>query len=139
MPFYTGRTGKLRLSDNEVAKVRDWALDVSMDPIETTALGDTAQSYTAGMSSATGNATVSYYTGAATGVVQLLQKIVTTGAITDDNQVELTFEVGADQYFKANAFITNASISSSTNELTSVSFQFTVNGALTTVETTGTV
>jgi len=139
MPFYTGRTGKLKLGNNEVAKVRDWALDVSLDPIETTALGDTAQTYTAGMSSATGNATVSYYTGATTGVVQLLEKIVTTGPITDANQVELTFEVGINQYFKANAWITNASISSSTNELTSVSFQFTVNGALTTVETTGTV
>jgi len=139
MPFYTGRTGKLKLGNSEVAKVRDWALDVSLDPIETTALGDTAQTYTAGMSSATGNATVSYYTGASTGVVQLLEKIITTGSITDANQVELTFEVGTNQYFSANALITNASISSSTNELTSVSFQFTVNGALTTVETTGVV
>jgi len=139
MPFYTGRTGKLKLGENEVAKVRDWALDVSMDPIETTALGDTAQTYTTGMSSATGNATVSYYTGTSTGVIQLLEKIVKTGAITDSDQVELTFEVGTDQYFKANALITNASISSSTNELTSVSFQFTVNGALQTVETSGLV
>jgi len=91
------------------------------------------------MSSATGNATVSYYTGTSTGVIQLLEKIVKTGAITDSDQVELTFEVGTDQYFKANALITNASISSSTNELTSVSFQFTVNGALQTVETSGLV
>lgn len=139
MPFYTGRTGKLKLGENEVAKVRDWALDVSMEPIETTTLGDTAQTYTAGISSATGNATLSYYTGSTTGVIQLLEKIVKTGAITDSDQVELTFEVGTDQYFKANALITNASISSSTNELTSVSFQFTVNGALQTIETSGLV
>lgn len=139
MPFYTGRTGKLKLSSNEVAKVRDWSLDVSVDLLETTALGDTAKTYTPGMFSATGNANLAYYTGASTGVVSLLEKIAKTGAVTEGDRVQLTFEVGTDQYFIANAYINSASIASSTDELTTASFQFTVDGPLSTVETTGIV
>lgn len=139
MPFYTGRTGKLKLSSNEVAKVRDWSLDVSVDLLETTALGDTAKTYVPGMFSATGSANLAYYTGASTGVVSLMEKIAKTGAISESDEVQLTFEVGTDQYFVANAYINSASISSSTDELTTASFQFTVDGPLTTVVTTGTI
>ena len=137
MPFYTGRTGKLKLAGNEVAKVRDWSLDVSVDMLETTTLGDFNETYTPGMVSTTGSATVSYYTGATNGVVQLLEKIVTTGAVTDANQVELSFEVGPNQFFTGSGFINSAGIASSTNELTSVAFQFTMNGPLTVIDNTG--
>lgn len=139
MPFYTGRTGKLKLGNNEIAKVRDWSLDVSVDMLETTTLGDTSKTYTPGISSATGSATVSYYTGTVNTVTSLLQNIVTTGAITDQSEVELAFEVGQNQNFTGNAFINSAGISSATNELTSVAFQFTMNGALSSVDLSGTV
>jgi hypothetical protein len=46
--------------------------------------------------------------------------------------------VGTGQSFVADAFINSASISSSTDELTTVSFNFTINGPLTTVTLTGT-
>jgi hypothetical protein len=138
MPFYTGRTAKLKLANNEVAKVRDWSLDVSADMLETTVLGDLVKGYVPGISSINGSATLSYYTGSSTGVVQLLENIVTSNGITEDNEIELTFEIGPEQYFVGSGFINNASISSSTNELTSVAFQFTMNGPLTTIVTTGT-
>jgi len=137
MAFYTGRTAKLKLVNNEVAKVRDWSLDVSAEMLETSSLGDLVKSYTPGLSDIKGSATLSYYTGSSTGVIQLLENIVTSNGITDDNEIELTFEVGPDQYFVGNGFINNASISSATNELTSVAFQFTINGPLTTIITTG--
>lgn len=139
MPFYTGRTGKLRLGGNEVAKVRDWSLDVSVDMLETTTLGDTNKTFTPGIASTTGSATISYYTGSSNGVVQLLEKIVTTGGVTDAEEVELTFEVGQNQAFTGSGFINSAGISSSTNELTSVAFQFTINGALSSIDLSGTV
>ena len=138
MPFYTGRTGKLRLGGSEVSKVRNWTLDTSVNMLDTTALGDTASTFTPGLSSATGSATLSYYNGDTTDVTNLLERIAKTGAITDSDQVSLTFEVGTSQSFVADAFINSASISSSTDELTSVSFNFTVNGPLTSVTLTGT-
>lgn len=138
MPFYTGRTGKLRLGTSEVAKVRNWSLDTSVNMLDTTALGDTANTFTPGLFSATGSATLSYYNGATTDVTDLLTKIAKTGAITDSDEVALTFEVGSGQLFTADAFINSASITSSTDELTTVSFNFTINGPLTTVTLTGT-
>ena len=133
MPFYTGRTGKLRLGGSEVSRVRNWTLDTSVNMLDTTALGDTANTFTPGLFSATGSATLSYYNGDTTDVTNLLERITKTGAITDTDEVALTFEVGSDQLFIANAFINSASITSSTDELTTVSFNFTINGPLTTV------
>jgi hypothetical protein len=138
MPFYTGRTGKLKLSGSSVSKVRNWTLDTSVNMLDTTALGDTANTFTPGLFSATGSASLSYYNGDATDVTNLLERIAKTGAITDSDLVNLTFEVGSDQYFTANAFVNSASISSSTDELTTVSFNFTINGPLTNVILSGT-
>jgi hypothetical protein len=137
MPFYTGRTGKLKLGGSEVSKVKNWTLDTSVNLLDTTALGDTANTYTPGLFSATGSASLSYYNGATTDVTNLLEKIAKTGAITDSDEITLTFEVGPNQFFTANAFINSASISSSTDELTTVSFNFTINGPLTAVTLTG--
>lgn len=138
MPFYTGRTGKLKLGGSEVSKVRNWTLDTSVNMLDTTALGDTANTFTPGLFSGTGSATLSYYNGDTTDVTNLLEKIAKTGAITDSDEVTLTFEVGPNQSFTADAFINSASITSSTDELTSVSFNFTLNGPLTTVTLSGT-
>ena len=138
MPFYTGRTGKLRLGGSEVSKVRNWTLDTSVNMLDTTALGDTANTFTPGLFSGTVSATLSYYNGDTTDVTNLLEKIAKTGAITDSDEVSLTFEVGTSQSFVADAFINSASITSSTDELTTVSFNFTLNGPLTTVTLTGT-
>lgn len=138
MPFYTGRNGKLRLSNNEIAKVRDWTLDTSVTMLETTTLGDTASNFTPGLSSATGSATVMYFNGESTDVTDLLQRIAKTGAITDNDEVRLTFEVATGQSFVADAFINSVSITSSTDELTTASFNFTVNGPIVSVTLTGT-
>jgi hypothetical protein len=138
MPFYTGRTGKLRLGGSEVAKVRNWTLDTSVNMLDTTALGDAANTFTPGLFSATGSATLSYYNGATTDVTNLLERITKTGAITESDEVGLTFEVGTSQAFVASGYINSASITSSTDELTTVSFNFTIDGPLTSVTLTGT-
>jgi hypothetical protein len=138
MPFYTGRTGKLRLGGSEVSKVRNWTLDTSVNMLDTTALGDTANTFIPGLFSATGSATLSYYNGATTDVTNLLEKITKTGAVTDADEVSLTFEVGTSQAFAASGYINSASITSSTDELTTVAFNFTIDGPLTSVTLTGT-
>lgn len=138
MPFYTGRNAKLKLAGSDVAKVRDWALDTSVNLLDTTALGDTANTYTAGLFSATGSATLSYYTASSGNeVTNLLEKIAKTGAVTDSDKVTLTFEVGTNQSFTGSAFINSCSISTSTDEITTASFNFTIDGPLTTVTLAG--
>lgn len=139
MPFYTGRTGKLFVGTNQVAKVRNWTLDTSVNMLDTTALGDSANSFVPGLFSATGSATLSYYNDATgTDVTELLAKINKTTAVTESDRVNLTFDVGINQSFQADAYINSASITSSTDELTTVSFNFTIDGPLDAVVMTGT-
>lgn len=135
MAFLTGRNGSLKLSGSEISKIRDWTLNTNVNTIETTSLGDTATTYTAGLFSATGSATASYYTSGTTNATNLLDKIAKTGAITDSDKVELTFQAGSGNSFTASGFISSASISASTDEVTTVSFDFTIDGPLTSVAT----
>lgn len=133
MAFLTGRNGSLKLGSSEIVKIRDWTLNTNLNTIETTSLGDTATTYTAGLFSATGSATASYYTEGTTNATNLLANIAKTGAITDSDKVSLVFEAGTGDSFAADAFISSASISASTDEVTTVSFDFTIDGPLTSV------
>jgi len=133
MAFLTGRNGSLKLGASEIVKIRDWTLNTNLNTIETTSLGDSATTYTAGLFSATGSATASYYTAGTTNATNLLANIAKTGEITDSDKVSLVFEAGTGDSFSADAFISSASISASTDEVTTVSFDFTIDGPLTSV------
>lgn len=140
MGFYTGRTGKLEFwsgsSYKPVAKIRDWTLNSTVELLSTTVVDSIASTFTPGIKSATGSATLLYYrlefgeSASTTEFTALLGKIQKTGAITDSDKVKLKLRVGASdsdtiEFF---AFITNADISINTGELVAVPIQFTVDG-----------
>lgn len=140
MGFYTGRTGKLEYWDGSVykpvAKIRDWSLETTVELLSTTAIDSTASTYTPGMKSASGSATLLYYrleageSATLTEFTALLGKLQKVGAVTDADRVKLKLRVGtagADdiEFF---AYITSAQVGVSTGELVSVPIQFTVDG-----------
>ena len=153
MGFYTGRSGKIFLYDDgaidptpssatSVLKIRDWSIDTTLELLETTTIDTAVKSYTPGRVSSTGSATVMYYRkeGADVGVQfdQLLNKIMKTSSVgvgTGD-RVGLALRAGAQagvgtdikDDISFNAYITSASITVGTGELTSVAIQFTVDG-----------
>jgi len=153
MGFYTGRSGKIFLYEGgainpvpttatAVLKIRDWSIETSLELLETTTIDTAVKSYTPGMVSSTGSATVMYYRKEASDVgVQfdvLLNKIMKTnnaGVGTGDRvgfslragtQAGVGTDIKDDIAF--NAYITSASITVGTGELTSVAIQFTVDG-----------
>ena len=151
MGFYTGRTGKLFLVPNfnsepiasqSVLKIRDWSLETSLELLETTTIDTAVKTYTPGMVSSTGSATVMYYRTEAGDVgvqfEQLLNKVMktTTAGVTESDRVGMVLRVGAQPGAGAdikddiafNAYITTAGITVGTGELTSVSLSFTVDG-----------
>ena len=153
MGFYTGRSGKIFLYDDgaidpapssatSVLKIRDWSIDTTLELLETTTIDTAVKSYTPGMVSSTGSATVMYYRkeGADIGVQfdQLLNKIMKTsnGGVGTGDRVGLALRAGAQagvgtdikDDISFNAYITSASITVGTGELTSVAIQFTVDG-----------
>jgi thiamine biosynthesis protein ThiC len=149
MGFYTGRTGALffnssanPLAAEAVLKIRDWSLDTSLELLETTTIDTAVKAYTPGMVSSTGSATVMYYRSESGDVgvqfEQLLNKVMKTSAtgVTTADRVVLTLRAGVnpgatsdiEDDIRFNAYITNASITVGTGELTSVAIQFTVDG-----------
>lgn len=140
MGFYTGRTGKLEFWDGSaykpVAKIRDWSLETSLELLSTTAIDSTVTTYTPGMKSASGSATLLYYrleageSATLTEFTALLGKIQKVGAVTEADRVKLKLRVGAGsaddiEFF---AYITSAQVGVSTGELVVVPIQFSVDG-----------
>jgi hypothetical protein len=154
MGFYTGRSGKLFLTPiltaapnptaaQSVLKIRDWSLETTLELLETTTIDTAIKRYTPGMVSSTGSATVMYYRreSGEVGVQfeQLLNKVMKTkiAGVTEADRVGMVFRAGSQPGVGAdvkddiafNAYITSAGITVGTGELTSVSLQFTVDGA----------
>ena len=158
MGFYTGRTGAMYFYDSsenftaavagtpgnaqKVLKLRDWSIETSLELLETTTIDTAVKSYTPGMVSATGSATVLYYRAEAgeTGKQfnKLLYNIMKTssGGVTTNDRCGFILRAGTSagtgvdikDDIAFNGYITNASIQVGTGELTSVAIQFTVDG-----------
>ena len=140
MGFYTGRTGKLEFWDGAaykpVAKIRDWSLDASVELLSTTAIDSTASTFTPGLKSASGSATLLYYrleageSATLTQFTALLGKIQKVGAVTEADRVKLKLKVSdaANDDLEFFAYITAAQVGVSTGELVVVPIQFTVDG-----------
>jgi hypothetical protein len=136
MGFYTGCTGSIVYLNKPVAKVRDWSIETSLDMLETTTLENCTKTFIPSTKTTTGSATLMYYrlesgeSATFTEFTALLNKIHKTGQITVTDRVEITLRTStaAEDDIKFNAYITNAQISMSPNELVTVPIQFQVDG-----------
>tara|TARA_R100000734_G_C3318812_1_gene113467 strand:- start:1576 stop:2007 length:432 start_codon:yes stop_codon:yes gene_type:complete len=141
MGFFTGRTGSVVFNGKPVAKIRDWSLETTVELISTNTIDSGVNTFVPGSKGATGSATLLYYkleSGESTSLTEftaLLAKIMKTSVITTSDRVSLELNVGggsADD-IKFNAYITSASVSVSTGELSVVPINFTVDGEFTEV------
>ena len=141
MAFYTGRTGSLVLGGKPVAKIRDWSIETTVELLSTNDISSSVNTFTPGVKGATGSATLMYYklesgeSATNTQFTELLSKIMKTSAITESDRVSLELNVGtgSSDDIKFNAYITSASVSVSTGELSVVPINFTVDGEFTEV------
>jgi hypothetical protein len=144
MAFYTGRTGSLVFNSKPVAKIRDWSIETTVELLSTNTIESTSNTFTPGVKGATGSATLMYYRlegtepNSYTQFTALLGKIMKIGSIdagTNNEEVTLELNVGTGSTddIKFNAFITSATVSVSTGELSVVPITFTVNGEFTEV------
>ena len=142
MGFFTGRTGSLVFDGKPVAKIRDWSIETTVELLSTNTIDSKVSSFVPGVVGATGSATLLYYklesgeTNSLTQFTALLSKIMKSGNLnggieagTANDEVELELNVGGgvDDDIKFRAYITSATVSVSTGELTVVPINFTVN------------
>lgn len=132
--MYTGRDGRMLLGTTDLGKVTNWTLQADLETLETTSLGDSQRSYTPGVQSFSGSATLLYYNdGTANDASTLLREIVKTGSVTTPVTLTLRLTDGttnSDATFSA--YITSASIGASVGEVSSAQISFQATGALTT-------
>jgi hypothetical protein len=143
MAFFTGRTGSLVYNSKPVAKIRDWSIETTVELLSTNTIDSAVNTFVPGVSGATGSATLIYYklegaeSGSYTQFTELLSKIMKTdiAGVTTSDKVKLELNVGDDDTddIVFNAYITSASVSVSTGELSVVPISFTVDGAFTEV------
>lgn len=135
--FYTGRDGSLLLGSDTLVKVTNWQFSADLETLETTSLGDAQRTYTPGIQSFSGSATVLYYDGddGTNDASTLLRKVIKTSGSTTSDQVTLTLRLsdgGTNNDITLSAYITNATIGSSVGEVVSAQISFQGTGALTT-------
>ena len=136
MGFYTGCTGSLVYLGRPVAKVRDWSIETSLDMLETTTLENCTKTFVPSTKTTTGSATLMYYrlesgeSASFTEFTALLSRLHKTGQVTTSDRVQLSLRTStaANDDIVFNAYITNAQISVSPNELVIVPIQFQVDG-----------
>jgi hypothetical protein len=61
MGFYTGRTGSLTFDGKNVAKIRDWSVETTLELLPTNTIDSRVNTFTPGVKGATGSATLMYY------------------------------------------------------------------------------
>lgn len=142
MAFYTGRTGSLVYGGKRVAKIRDWSIETTLELLSTNDISSGNNTFVPGVRGATGSATLMYYrleageSATFTQFTELLNKIMTTGArIGTNHRVALELNAGGSNAddIKFHAYITSATVSAATGELSVVPINFTVDGAFTEV------
>ena len=136
MGFYTGRTGSLSYGGKRVAKVRDWSVNTSVQLLSTNTIDTASDTFTPGVKSITGSATLIYYR-LETGDVRhyrqftdLLKKVMKVGAASSDDRVQLQLATGPapEDQFTINAYLSSVEVGSRTSELSVVPVRFTVDG-----------
>lgn len=122
MAVFSGKDGKLQWGNTDVTRVRNWALQSTLDTLEVTDLGDDARAYVPGLKSATGTATIFYHDDDTT-LQKILDNIILTGT-PSSGVLDLSWGT---KNIEMRVYITSANITCAAGEVMTadVSFQMT--------------
>lgn len=120
-----GKEGKLVNTAADVADVKGWTLDIGVDALEDTALGDDWKTYVAGLNEWTASADAIWAVATDTDGQTAMQTSFLAGTA-----VTLKFYVDDTNYYSGSAIITSMSIEDQVDDLVLCSFEFQGSGAL---------
>lgn len=132
--YFTGADGALLVDGTQVAKIRNWTIQGTVEALETTTTGDTARNFVYGRQAYSGSCTALYYedSGGSLAMSSLLANIFRTSGTTATATNTLLLQVASDRQLQASVLFTNASMAVTTGEIVSVDLSFQVTGNLTT-------
>ena len=128
MASHTGINGVLKYDSNAVAELSSWTLDINQEPVESTALGQSARSYKPGITNWSGSAEAFWdETDTAQSQIDTDMSTVTTKTL------ELFPEgtTSGDTVFSGTVIIESISRNAAVNGMVTASFTFRGTGGLT--------
>ena len=124
-----GKNGKVVIGESATKKVvgiKNWSLELALDTLETTALGDDWKNYITGLKEWSASSEGDYEVPVDADGQQALQD-----AFLNGTTVTVKLYVDGTNYYKGEAFINSLSIEDSVDDVVSISIEFTGTGALT--------
>ena len=125
MATHKGSEGVVKVGSNTVAEVRDWSITISADTVEDTTMGDSARTYKASLTSASGSISAYWDETDTTG----------QGAMTAGSEVTLNlYPEGAASgaiYYAVPAIITEEGASASFDGMVEATFSFAASDEVT--------
>lgn len=126
MATHKGSSGLVKNGSNTVAEVRTWTLNTNAETIEDTAMGDTARTYLAGLTSADASVDVFWDETDTNGQVALAPGSSVTLVLYPEGGDS------GDTYYSGTAIVTSKSITGSFDGMVEASISATYTGAVTT-------
>ena len=123
-----GKNGKVVIGASATEKVvgiKNWSLELSLETLETTALGDDWKNYITGLKEWTASSEGDYNVPTDTAGQKALQDAFLNGTI-----VKVKLYVDATNYYTGEAYISSLSIEDPVDDVVSISSEFTGTGAL---------
>jgi len=125
MATFTGSDGVILVGSDQVAEVRSYSIDETMDTLEDTAMGDTSRTYKTSLKTFSGSADVFFDDTDSSG----------QGALTVGSEVTLNVQfegnTTGDHKLSGTVIITGRTISASFDGMVEASISFQGTGALT--------
>lgn len=122
-----GKNGKVIIGDetNKVIGLKSWNLELSLDTLETTALGDDWKKYITGLKEWTASCEGDYEVITKDSTQETLQT-----AFLNGTSVTLKLYVDDKNYYTGEAIINSLSVEDPVDDVVSISLEFTGNGVL---------
>ncbi len=121
-----GKYGKICISTGkQIASAKSWSLELSLDTLETTALGDEWKKYIAGLKEWSASCEGDYAISTDTEGQKALQDAYLNGTV-----VTVELYVDATNYYTGSAYISSLSIEDPVDDVVSFSCEFTGTDAL---------
>ena len=123
-----GKNGKVVIGESATKKVvgiKNWSLELSLDTLETTALGDDWKNYITGLKEWSASSEGDYEVPVDTEGQKALQD-----AFLNGTTVTVKLYVDGTNYYQGEAYINSLSIEDPVDDVVSISIEFTGTGAL---------
>ena len=123
-----GKSGKVTIGTDDPATVvgiKNWSLELSLDTLETTALGDEWKNFITGLKEWSASSEGDYEVGTDTDGQKALQDAYLSG-----DTVDIKLYVDDTHYYSGEAYINSLSVEDPVDDVINISIEFTGSGEL---------